>query len=208
MLKRIKNYILRHLVFKHFKPEMSSGYKCKQNKKYLTHTRISNTTVIMGENNLYIEDNVYIGHHNVIDASNALEIGEGCQITNFVSILTHSSHVAIRLYGKHYIEHNGEHIGYIKGKTIIGAYSFIGPHSVVMPGVTLGRGSIVSAYSYVKPGIYPEFAILSGNPAIVVGDTRTIDAEYLDKSPQLRKYYHEWATQRADNTEQMTDGGG
>ena len=96
----------------------------------------------------------------MLDASNNLHIGEGCQISNYSLILTHSSHIAIRLYGREYI-YNSDHIGYYKGSVSIGAYSFIGAHSVIMPLVKIGIGSLISAYSYVKAGDYPDFAILS-----------------------------------------------
>lgn len=189
MLNRIKLAILNRLWFNHFKPKMVLGYKRKQDNVYLANTRISNTTAIAGEQNLNIGDHVFIGHHNFIDASNGLTIGKGCQITNFVSILTHSSHIAIRLYADKYIENNGKHIGYVKGETLIGNYCFIGPHSVIMPGVKLGIGSVVSAYSYVDQGQYPDYAILAGNPAKVVGDSSSLDQAYLEEHPELKAYY-------------------
>ena len=48
--------------------------------------------------NLKLGNNVFIGHYNFIEASNGITIEEGCQITNFISITTHSSHISIRLY--------------------------------------------------------------------------------------------------------------
>ncbi len=175
-------------------PRMIVGFMCSDNV-YLSNTRISNTTSISGINNLNIANNVFIGHFNNLDASNGLTIKEGCQITNYVSILTHSSHIAIRLYGMQYIKYNGQHLGYIKGCTSIGEYSFIGPHSLIMPGVNIGKGSLISAYSHIKSGTYPDFAILSGNPAIVIGDTREIDQEYLKQYPELIEFYNEWSKQ-------------
>lgn len=62
-----------------------------------------------------------------------------------------------------------------------------------MPGVELGKGSIVSAYSFVQAGEYPDFAILAGNPARVVGDTREGDAEWLAQNPELHRLYEAWA---------------
>lgn len=163
------------------------------NNSFLPNTRISNTTDIVDATNLEIGDNVYIGHFNFIDASGGLKIEEGCQVTNHVSILTHSSHTAIRLYGKHYIKHNGKHISYLCDKIKIGKYSFIGPHSTIMPGVCIGKGSLISAYSYVKAGEYPDFAILKGNPAQIIGSTKDIDNLYLQQEPHLMEYYTEWA---------------
>lgn len=171
-------------------PKMLSGFITSE-KRFLKNTRVSNTTYIDSKERLTIGDNVFIGHFNVLDASNGLTIGEGCQITNYVSILTHSSHISIRLYGKKYTEHK-EHRGYVKGSVEIGKYSFIGPHSVIMPGTKIGKGSIVSAYSYVK-GEFPDFSVISGNPAQVIKSTKELDQGYLDSYPELKECYNEWA---------------
>jgi acetyltransferase-like isoleucine patch superfamily enzyme len=82
--------------------------------------------------------------------------------------------------------------GYIRGSVDIGAYTFIGPHAIIMPDTTIGKGSIVAAFSYVK-GNFPDFSIIAGNPAKVVGDTRKIDEQYLKEHPELNEYYTEWA---------------
>lgn len=173
------------------KPRMVLGYTSFDGT-YLAKTRISNTVDIVNPENLKIADNIFIGHYNLLDASNRITIGEGCQISNFISILTHSSHQSVRLYGKHYIEHNGRHRGYITGEVVIGKYTFIGAHSVIMPGSKIGKGSLVTAYTLVK-GEFPDFAIIAGNPAQVVGDTREKDSKLLNEYPELVGYYSEWA---------------
>jgi acetyltransferase-like isoleucine patch superfamily enzyme len=172
---------------------MVMGYH-RYDGKYQALTRISNTTSIINKRNLHLDNNIFIGHYNFIEASNKISIGEGCQITNFVSILTHSSHIAIRLYGRHYIGQQAP-IGYITGSVTIGSYTFIGPHVTIMPNTVIGKGSIVSAYSMVK-GTFPDFAILAGNPAIQVGDTRDMDQKYLEDNPELKEYYIEWINDR------------
>lgn len=172
-------------------PRMIYGFR-RGDGTLLRRTRISNMSRIDCSDRLSIEDNVYIGHFNLLDASGGLRIGRGCQITNFVTILTHSSDTAIRLYGEAYLNHH-EHIGYSRQPTEIGEYSFIGPHSVLMPGAYLGKGSLVYAYSFVPAGDYPDFAVLRGCPAKVVGDTRTRDAEWLLAYPQLQAFYAAWA---------------
>lgn len=182
---------IRFHFFKFFQPYMVGKYKRFDGVK-LMNTRISNSTYIGSPDKFYVEDHVFIGHFNFIDSSNGLTIREGCQITNYVSILTHSSHISIRLYGKEYINHS-EHVGYIKGEVEIGAYSFIGPHTVIMPGSKIGKGSIISNGSYVN-GEFPDFAIISGNPAKVIGDTREIDKPFLDENKQIQGFYNEWIT--------------
>tara|TARA_B110000240_G_C13439142_1_gene427247 strand:+ start:722 stop:1291 length:570 start_codon:yes stop_codon:yes gene_type:complete len=172
-------------------PQIISGYK-RFDGVLLKQTRISNSTYIDNKQNFKIEDNVFIGHHNFLEASNGLIIEEGCQITNFVTITTHSSHDAIRLYGKNY--EGSEMIGYQKGEVFIGKYSFIGPHVTIMPNTKIGKGSIVSSHSYVR-GEFPDFSIIAGNPAKVIGDTRTKDLKTLEKHPELKNNYDEWINQ-------------
>lgn len=175
---------------KFIEPRMIYGYNNGQGI-YLKDTRISNMTKIERKENLIISDNVFIGHFNHIDASNGVTIEEGCQITNYVSILTHSSHLSIRLYGKEYRSHKN-HKGYIRGKVHLGKYTFVGPHSVIMPNTRIGKGCIVSAYSFIK-GDFPDFSIIKGNPAEVVGSTKELDEQYLQDNPDLKVIYDTWS---------------
>lgn len=184
----LKRRILFYLS-KWIKPVMIGRYK-RSDGTVLPLTRICSSTFLQGENNFHVEDNVYIGHANFIDASNGLTIEEGCQITNFVSIITHSSHDAIRLYGKKYTS-TPKKLAYNEGQVKIGKYSFIGPHAVIMPGTTIGKGSLLAAYSFVK-GSFPDYAIISGNPAVVVGDTRDRDSKWLADHGDLNANYQSW----------------
>jgi acetyltransferase-like isoleucine patch superfamily enzyme len=159
----------------------------------LKGVRVSNSTFIDYPEFLKLGENVFIGHFNFIEASNGISIGEGCQITNFVSITSHSSHKSIRLYGR---EYKGVDMkAYVKAPVEIGAFSFIGPHSTIMPGSSIGKGCIVSANSYVN-GNFPDFSIIAGNPAKSVGDSREMDAPYLNEFPELRTFYDDWATKK------------
>lgn len=165
----------------------------KHNGKKLENVRISNTTFINASQNLHLGNHIFIGHFNFIEASNGLNIEEGCQITNYVSITTHSSHISIRLYGDEYS--NFEELkGYVKGPIHIGKYTYIGPHSLIMPNTKIGKGCIIAAYTYVK-GDFPDFSIIAGNPAKIIGDTRKLDEPFLQEHPQLRKFYNKWVNQ-------------
>jgi len=178
-----------HRFFAHLsQPTMVYGYRSSDGKK-LKNTRISTSTAIICPETLQIEDNVFIGHFNFIEASNNIFIGEGTQITNYVSLTTHSSHNAIRLYGKDYRSTSKDY-GYVKGSIEIGPYTFIGPHSLILPGTKIGKGSVVAAYSKVS-GEFPDYAMIAGNPAKVVGTTKKIDQILLEKYPELRKSYYD-----------------
>lgn len=162
---------------------------------WLAHTRVSTHTYIEHRQDLDVGDHVYIGHFNMLDASGGLSIGEGCQIANHVSILTHSSHRALRLMGRAYFAHP-DPVGYVRHATSIGPYTFVGPHTVIAPGAQVGRGVLIRAYSYVS-GVVPDFAVVAsaapGESAQVVGDTRDLDRAWLERHPQTRELYAAWA---------------
>jgi len=173
-----------------FGPRMLYGWR-RADGTWLAHTRISSATQVEKAALLDIDDHVYIGPFNFIDASGGLSIGEGCQITTHCALLTHSSHQALRLAGRRYWGAS-DPPGFVRRPTAIGAYSFIGPHSVVAPGCRIGRGVVVRAYSYVD-GDVPDFAVVAGQPAQVVGDTREVDREWLVAHPDERGDYDAWA---------------
>ena len=158
----------------------------------LAHTRIAPSTCIEGAAGLQLADHVFIGQFNFIDAAAGLQIGEGVQITNFVSIVTHSSHRSIHLLGRSYATHEGPKPGYVSAPVVIGAYSFIGPHSLIEAGAQLGKGVVVCAYAQVR-GSVPDFAIMAGAPARQIGDVRTRDAQLLAQFPELVTHYEAWA---------------
>ena len=110
----------------------------------------------------------FIGAFNFIEASGGVSVGEGVQITHHVSIVTHSSHRAMRLLGRAYVTWpTGEpRPGWVAAPVHIGPWCFIGPHSLLEPGTRLGRGCIVRAGSVLR-GDYPEHAVIAGNPAAI-----------------------------------------
>lgn len=56
-----------------------------------------------------------------------------------------------------------------KGDTIIGNDVWIGRESIIMPGVKIGDGAIVAAYSVVVKNI-PPYTVYGGNPAKFIKD--------------------------------------
>jgi acetyltransferase-like isoleucine patch superfamily enzyme len=171
-------------------PRMLYGWR-RADGRWLPHTRISSHTHIDAPAGLDIADHVYVGHFNVLDASAGLTLEEGVQVTTHCALLTHSSHQALRLAGRAYWG-DANPAGFVRAATHVGAYSFIGPHSVLAPGARLGRGVLVKAYSYVS-GDVPDFAVVAGQPAQVVGDTRELDAAWLQAHPEARAQYDAWA---------------
>ncbi len=161
-------------------------------ERHAAMSRIAPSTCIEYEERLQLADHVFIGQFNYIEASGGITVEEGVQITNFCSLVTHSSQQAQRLLGAAYAGWEGAKPGMKRAPIRIGAYSFIGPHSLVEAGSRIGKGVLVCAYSQVR-GEVPDFAIVAGQPARVVGDTREKDGRWLERYPECRALYEAWA---------------
>jgi acetyltransferase-like isoleucine patch superfamily enzyme len=179
-IKKLKYKIL----LKNIAPEIL-GLK-DENGKYVPQTGISNVTHVGDKSNFKIGKNVYIGHFNYIDCSKEVIIEDGCALSNYISILTHSSHHNIRFRGQSLGVDND--ILLLKKAVFIGKFTYIGPHTVIMPGTKIGKGSIVSAYSLVS-GKFPDYSIIKGNPAKVIGSTKDIDLPFLENHPEYKEFY-------------------
>ena len=168
---RLKMYfIIRKLKA----PRMVWGYM-DTNGNWHEKTRISDTVFFYHEENIKISNKVFIWHFTIIDGTGGVEIGEGTQIGAWVGIFTHSSH---------------NKKGYLIKPVKIGKFVFVATGSIINPGVEIGDGALISAGSFVTKNVEP-FQIISGNPAIVVGDTRKLDRRYL-RDPLIKSWYEEW----------------
>ncbi|MDO4796153.1 MAG: acyltransferase [Brachymonas sp.] len=198
VINRWRRKLWRVLFFRMLFGEVAQGGPAGQ---ALPRTRISPSACIEHEERLTLGDDVFIGHFNFIEASSGVTIGRGTQITNFISIVSHSTHrsvrVAARLSGLSGVPApaaDGSQPSDIRAPIAIGAHCFVGPHSVIEAGSTLGKGCLVTAGSRVR-GSFGDFAVISGNPAQVVGDTRQADARWLAAHPQYLPAYERWAGQ-------------
>ncbi len=55
----------------------------------------------------------------------------------------------------------------LKGDTIVGNDVWFGTNAIIMPGVTIGDGAIIGAYSVVTKDVAP-YTIVAGNPATII----------------------------------------
>ncbi|MCM1152318.1 MAG: acyltransferase [Muribaculum sp.] len=187
-LGRLVHYYTR-LMSALGKKGMVYGYRCRKSGRYLPCTRIGNDVEIVLPENLEIGDNVWIGSGCWIDASGGLSIGEGCQISARSCLISHTSHISQRLLGKDYMKWEIEdRPGYIRKKTEIGDYTYLGCGVQVLPGVKIGRGCVIGAGAIVTHNL-PDYAVAVGNPARIIGDTRDIDRPYLADGAYASTYY-------------------
>ena len=179
-----------HIWGKLFSQVMVYGNYNYVTKKFNKHTRISSSAYITDKKKLDIADNVWVNHNVRIDASGGVSIGEGCQIGYSSMILSHSSHMAVRLNGAKYMDLEiDERAGYIYKPVKIGAYTFIGGGSAVVPGITIGKGCVVGVNSVVTHDV-PDYAIVAGSPARVIGSTIKTDMKFFD-DPKVRDNYYD-----------------
>jgi acetyltransferase-like isoleucine patch superfamily enzyme len=179
---------LRFLSLFH-KPFMVYGYYNKVRGKYFRNTRIGSNVKLSDKKKIDIADHVWIGHFSLLDGIGGIEIGDGVNIASHTCVYTHSSENSIRLLGDRFIHIPAEkRPGYILGKVTIGAFTFIGTGSIILPGTQLGKGCIVGAGSVVK-GIFPDYSIVVGNPAKIIGSSLETDKELLASGLPAEHYY-------------------
>ncbi len=99
--------------------------------------------------NLELAPNTDIGAFTYINAKHGVRIERGVEIGSHCSIYSWST------------------IDDKKGKVVIEEGAKIGSHSLVMPGVTIGRNSVVGAFSFVTHDI-PASVVAYGVPAKVI----------------------------------------
>lgn len=112
---------------------------------------------------LIIGNNTFIGPAASFSVAKKIEVGSHCLISSNVSIMDNDGHPAdpeARL--------RGEPVSPEKIKpVVIKDNVWIGMHSLIMKGVTIGEGSIVGASSVVLEDVPPN-TLVTGNPAKMV----------------------------------------
>jgi len=189
---RLRRAVVRALLFRIVFGERS------RDGAALPSTRISPSTCIEHPEGLHLADDVFIGHFNFIEARAGVHIATGVQITNYVSIVSHSSHRSVRVMGHDYAHAAPDRRpGFVFAPVHIDAFCFIGPHSVIEAGTRLGKGCLVQSHSRVR-GEFADFSVIAGSPALVVGDTRNGDLALLAAHPEWRERYQAWAGAQAE----------
>lgn len=107
---------------------------------------------------------VFIGDRVVVDLNHAnlITLDDYAHITGGCRLLCHQRD----LTGYH-VGDNAATLKYKLGKIHIGKGCMIGMETMIMPGVTIGDGAIVGAFSLVSKNI-PSWTIAIGRPAKVV----------------------------------------
>jgi acetyltransferase-like isoleucine patch superfamily enzyme len=133
-------------------------------------TKVYETAKVCERTELLMDDKTVIGDFNFVSCAR-LKMMEGAQTNRHVCIegrgsvtlgrySTIANHVSILTstdtpYGIMNDQAEDE-LRHVKtGDIVIGDYAFIGQGSVIMPGVTVGNGAVVGAFSFVTSDVRP-----------------------------------------------------
>jgi acetyltransferase-like isoleucine patch superfamily enzyme len=125
--------------FNDWKPPVIENRKIHPKYHFLVHHK----------DNLELEDKTDIGAFTYINAKHGVVIEKNVQIGSHCSLYSEST------------------IDSKKGKIVIKENAKLSTHSTVMPGVTIGKNSIIGAHSYVDKDI-PDNTLAYGIPVKII----------------------------------------
>lgn len=142
----IREQILRYQAAQHMSDsERARFFKLPEG------CRMREGAKIISPDKLSLGQHCWIGEHALLDASGELEIGAHTSIGLFCLIFSHDSHM-LNLLGTNTPAAKRR---IIRKKTSIGSHCFIGGHSFIMPGVTIGDHCLIAPMSVVYQDLPP-----------------------------------------------------
>lgn len=131
------------------------------------HSRIFGHLVVFKTGKIEIGDFSLLNNDSYILSNASIKIGNRVLISWNVSIFDSNSHpIDAEQRHAHFLNPDAE-VQISAAPTIIEDDAWIGCNSVILKGVTIGKGSIVSAGSVVTKDV-PPGTIVAGNPAVIV----------------------------------------
>lgn len=117
----------------------------------------------------HVGNNVFIGDYVRVDLNHAdlIYIDDYVHVTAGCRLLCHQ-----RDLRNYRVGDNAANLGYRLGEIHIGKGVMLGMESMVMPGVTIGDGAIIGAFSLVTKDV-PAWTIAVGRPAKVIKEIKT-----------------------------------
>jgi acetyltransferase-like isoleucine patch superfamily enzyme len=108
--------------------------------------------------NINIQDGTRIGLYTVLNGGDSISIGKKALISGFVYLQT-------SMHGFKNKQISVQEQGYNHKPVVLENDTWLGTHVVIMPGVTVGTGSVVGSNSVVTKTVLP-YKVMGGIPAI------------------------------------------
>lgn len=115
--------------------------------------------------------NIKIGQDSIIGEKVVLDGRDKIIIGDHVSMATE-----VMIYNAEHDVHD-ENFEPKTEPVVIEDYVFIGPRAIILPGIKIGKGAVVGAGAVVTKDV-PEFSIVGGVPAQVIGERQNKDLKY------------------------------
>jgi maltose O-acetyltransferase len=157
---QIPSHHLRRFYYRIFGMKIGSGSTLHMMGRIYDPRHIT-----IGEDTIVGERFSLDGRKQLTDSNGGLEIGNHVDIASEVMIWT----------SQHDIHSDDFHA--IEEKVTIGDYVFIGPRSIILPGVKIAKGAVIGAGSVVTKDV-GENEIVGGVPAKVIGERKTKNFTY------------------------------
>ena len=170
-LNRFLNYFLDLWLFKLTCVGYVPFHTIRRFFYWISGIRLTSTSTIhmwarfYNPSGITIGKDTIIGDHAFLDGRAALKIGDHVDIAS--SVMIYNS------------EHDLESEDFTARceSVEIGDYVFIGPRVIILPGVKIGKGAVVAAGAVVTKDV-PEFAIVGGVPAKLIGERKNKNPHY------------------------------
>lgn len=131
----------------------------------LSGVKIGKGSTIHTRANFYDPRNVTIGEDSIVGEGAVLDGRAKLTIGDHVDIASE-----VMIYNSQH-DINDDNFGAVNREVVIDDYVFVGPRSIVLPGVKIGRGAVVAAGAVVTKDV-PPYAIVAGVPAKVIGERK------------------------------------
>jgi len=115
--------------------------------------------------NISIGEDTVVGDHAFLDGRAKLIIGSHVDIAS--SVMIYNSEHDLTSFDFRAREE----------EVVIQDYVFVGPRAIILPGVSVGNGSVIAAGSVVTKDV-PAFSIVGGVPAKVIGERKNRQLKY------------------------------
>ncbi|MDH6458341.1 virginiamycin A acetyltransferase [Fusobacterium sp. PH5-7] len=174
-------------------PDPNEIFPCEYKNMCYIKNVVKASNIEIGDYTYYSDENdsVNFEKNNILfnypEFGDKLIIGKFCSIAQGTKIIMGSANHRItsistypfNVFGGIWEEKTPSHLSQLpfKGDTIIGNDVWLGRESVIMPGVKIGDGAIIAAYSVVAKDVEP-YTVVGGNPTRVL--KKRFDDEFVN----------------------------